>query len=48
MESSAPSDRKVQAVIKFLNTEGVTWLKIHRRLNDVYGAGNIMSLRRIY
>ncbi len=24
MESSAPSDRKVRAVVKFLNVEGVT------------------------
>ncbi len=39
---------EVWAVIKFLNVEGVTGLEIHRRLSNVYGAGNVMSLCHIY
>ncbi len=35
--SSASSNGEV-AVIKFLNAEGVTGSKIHRRLGKVYGA----------
>ncbi len=48
MDSSAVSDCKVRAVIKFLNVEGVTESKIHRRLSNVHGTGNVMSLRHIY
>ncbi len=35
MESSAPSDCEA---IKFLNVEGITGSKIHRKLSNVYGA----------
>ncbi len=48
MESSAPSDSEVQAVIKFLNMEGVTRSEIHRRLSNGYVADNVMSLCHIY
>ncbi len=48
MDSSVLSDCEVQAVIKFLNVEGVTELEIHRRLSKVYDAGIAMSLRHIY
>ncbi len=41
-----PSDCEVQAVMKFLNA-GVTGLEIHRRLSNVYGAGNAMSLSHL-
>ncbi len=47
MESSTPSDCEVQAVIKFLNPEGVARLEIRRGLSIVYGAGNI-SLCYLY
>ncbi len=47
MESSAPSDCEVRAVIKFLNA-GVTGLKIHRRLSNIHGAGNVVSPGHIY
>ncbi len=36
MESSAPSDCEVQAVIKFLNVEGVSEVEIYRRLSNMY------------
>ncbi len=48
MTSSVPSDCEARAVIKFLNVEGVTGSEIHRRLNNVYGTGNVMSLRHLY
>ncbi len=38
MESSAPFDCELRALIKFFNVEGVTVLEIHRRLSNVYGA----------
>ncbi len=38
MESSVPSDCEVRAVIKFLNSEGVTMLEIHHRLSNVHNA----------
>ncbi len=38
MESSAPFDYEVRAVIKFLNVDGVTGSEIHRRLSNAYGA----------
>ncbi len=45
MESSAPSNCEVQAVIKFLNVEGVTRLQIHLILtNDMVHL--IPSLKR--
>ncbi len=48
MESSASFDCEVRAVINFLNAEGVTGSEIHRRLSNIYGAGNVISLRHIY
>ncbi len=47
MASSVLPNCKVQAVIKLLNEEGVTGLEIHRRLSNLYGAGNVMSLHHI-
>ncbi len=38
MEGSAPSDREMRTVIKFLNAEGVTGSEIHHRLSNVYDA----------
>ncbi len=38
MESSAPSDCEVRAVITFLNAESVTGSENHCRLTNVYGA----------
>ncbi len=37
-----------RTVIKFLNVKGVTGLEIHRKLNNVHSAGNVMSLCHIY
>ncbi len=37
MESSAPSDCEVRAVIMFLNTEGVAGSEIYRKLSSIYG-----------
>ncbi len=37
----------MRAVLKFLNVEGITGLEMHRRLSNVYSAGNVMSLRYI-
>ncbi len=48
MENSPQFDCEMQAVIKFLNAEGATKLEIHRRLSNVYGAGNEMSLHHVY
>ncbi len=38
VESLALSNYRVRAAIKFLKGEGVTGLKIHRRLSKVCGA----------
>ncbi len=48
MESSAPFDCEVRAVIKFLNAYGVTGSENHRRLSNVRGAGNVVSLSHVY
>ncbi len=48
MESSAPSDCEMRAVIKFLNAEDVTGSEIYCRLSNVYGAGNVMFLHQVY
>ncbi len=48
MESSAESNCEVRALIKFLNAKGVTGSENHRRLSNVNGAGNVMSLCHIY
>ncbi len=40
--------RRYPIVINFLNAEGVTGSKIHRRLSNVHGAGNVLNLRHIY
>ncbi len=37
----------MQVVIKFFNAEGVTGLEIYRRLSNIYGVGNVMSLCHI-
>ncbi len=48
MENSAQSDWEVRSLVQFLNTEGVTGSEIHRRLNNIYSAVNVMSLRHVH
>ncbi len=45
VESSAPSDCEMRAVIKFLNSKGVTGLEIYRRLSNVHMVHLIAGLK---
>ncbi len=42
------SDCEVCSVIKFLSAEGINGHKIHQRLCEVFGKGNVILLRSFY